>query len=80
MEELRILRDWNLIELQLYDSSQDASVEDSESIRSVKLKKSVSNFYRFGDKINLIKCLYLIHYLEAYNCLLDINFQFDIVM
>jgi len=36
VEELKILRDWNLIELQLYDSSQDASVEDSESISDAR--------------------------------------------
>ena len=32
VEDLKALRDWNLVELKIYDSSQDDSVEDCESI------------------------------------------------
>ena len=71
----------NLIELKIYDSSQDASVEDSESIRSVWFKKinQVQILVDVSVKRFLFKCVYSFHCFCLLFGMLDINNQYDVV-
>jgi len=81
VEDLKILSDLNLIELKIYDSSQDASVEDSESIRSVWFKKinQVQILVDVSVKRFLFKCVYSFHCFCLLFGMLDINNQYDVV-